>query len=146
MTVARDVMTQDATCVQETDTIRDAATRLAELGVGAMPICGEDNRLKGMLTDRDIVIRCVAEGGDCMESRAGEFAQGSVHWVSADADIDDALAIASINNSHVPNPMAIATAGGEKLRLECITAANENFLFGQPAEVVDSFLLSPTIE
>ena len=36
--------------------------------------------------------------------------------------------------------------GGEKLRLECVTAPNENFLFGQPAEVVDSFLLSPTIE
>jgi CBS domain-containing protein len=50
---AREVMTQDAQCVGENDSVLDAAKRLAELDVGAMPICGEDDRLKGMLTDRD---------------------------------------------------------------------------------------------
>ena len=48
-----------------------------------------------MITDRDIVVKCIAEGGDCTQSRAGEFAQGTVHWVSADTDIDDALAVMS---------------------------------------------------
>ncbi len=48
---ARDVMTGDCECVGEDDTVLDAAKRLAELDVGAMPICGEDNRLKEIVTD-----------------------------------------------------------------------------------------------
>ena len=51
---AREVMTGGAECIGENDTLLDAAKRLAELNVGAMPICGDDDRLKGMLTDRDI--------------------------------------------------------------------------------------------
>lgn len=46
MTAARDIMTQDATCVRSSESIVDAAVRMAELGVGALPICGEDDRLK----------------------------------------------------------------------------------------------------
>ena len=49
---ARDVMTGGAECIDENDTVLDAAKRLAELNVGAMPICGSDNLRKGMLTDR----------------------------------------------------------------------------------------------
>jgi CBS domain-containing protein len=46
------------------DSIVEAARRLAELDIGAMPICGEDNRLKGMLTDRDIAVKVIAQGKD----------------------------------------------------------------------------------
>src|SRR6185295_3297713 len=53
---ARD-MTPDCECSGENDSVLDAAKRLAELNVGAVPICGEDNRLKGMLSDRDIVAK-----------------------------------------------------------------------------------------
>jgi len=52
MATARDLMTPDPTCVRESDTVRTAAEQMAKLNVGALPICGEDNRLKGMLTDR----------------------------------------------------------------------------------------------
>jgi CBS domain-containing protein len=52
----------DCTCVGENDSLLDAARRLAELDVGALPICGEDNRLKGMLSDRDIVVKALAQG------------------------------------------------------------------------------------
>jgi len=95
MKTARDVMTAGAQCIKEDQTLADAARMMRDLDVGSLPICGSDNKLHGMLTDRDIVIRCIAEGGDCTRSRAGEFAQGTVHWVAADADIDDALAIMS---------------------------------------------------
>jgi CBS domain-containing protein len=50
---ARDVMSTDCICVGENETLLDAARKLAELDVGSLPICGEDDRLKGMLTDRD---------------------------------------------------------------------------------------------
>ena len=42
------------------DTVQQAAQKMKDLGVGALPICGDDNRLKGMITDRDIVLTCVA--------------------------------------------------------------------------------------
>ncbi len=61
---ARDVMTGGTECVGENDSIADAAKRMKELDVGSMPICGEDDRLKGMVTDRDIVI---AEGNKNIE-------------------------------------------------------------------------------
>jgi CBS domain-containing protein len=61
---ARDIMTPDCSCVGENDTVLDASKRLAELDVGAMPICGEDKRLKRMLTDRDIVVKVLAQGKD----------------------------------------------------------------------------------
>lgn len=88
-------MTTGAQCIKEDQTLAEAAKMMRDLDVGSLPICGNDDKLHGMLTDRDIVVRCIAEGGDCTESRAAEFAQGSIHWVSADADIDDALAIMS---------------------------------------------------
>ncbi len=57
---ARDIMSSGTECVAASDTLEAAARRLAKEGVGSMPICGDDDRLTGMLTDRDIVVRAVA--------------------------------------------------------------------------------------
>lgn len=88
-------MTTGTQCIKEDQTLAEAARMMRDLDVGSLPICGNDGKLHGMLTDRDIVIRCIADDGDCTQSRAGDFAQGTVHWTSADTDIDDALAIMS---------------------------------------------------
>jgi CBS domain-containing protein len=88
---ARDVMTQNPECVGENETILDAAKKLAELDVGAMPICGEDDRLKGMLTDRDIVVKVLAQGKDPASTRAGELGEGKPVTIGADDSIDEAL-------------------------------------------------------
>jgi CBS domain-containing protein len=90
---ARDVMSTDCTCVGENETVLDAAKRLAEKDVGSLPICGEDDRLKGMLTDRDIVVRVLAQGKDPSTVRAGELGQGDAQTVTIGADdsIDEAL-------------------------------------------------------
>ena len=66
-----------AECVGERDTIETAAKRLAELDVGSMPICGEDDRLKGMVTDRDIVVKVIAKGDDPTKVTAGDLAAGT---------------------------------------------------------------------
>ena len=58
---ARDVMSGGAECIGENETVADAARKLRELDVGSVPICGEDDRLKGMLTDRDIVVEVLAQ-------------------------------------------------------------------------------------
>ena len=90
-TKARDVMTPDAKCVGENETITDAAKQLKDLGVGAMPICGEDDRLKGMLTDRDIVMEVLAEGKDPDEVKAGELGKGKPVTIGADDSVEQAL-------------------------------------------------------
>jgi CBS domain-containing protein len=87
----REVMTSGAECVGENDTVLDAAKRLAELDVGSMPICGEDNRLKGMLTDRDIVVKVLAQGKDPSEVTAGDLGEGKPVTIGADDSVDEAL-------------------------------------------------------
>jgi len=88
---ARDIMTPDATCIGENETVLDAAKKLAELDVGAMPICGEDDRLKGMLTDRDIVVKVLAQGKDPGSTKAGELGEGKPVTIGADDSVEQAL-------------------------------------------------------
>jgi CBS domain-containing protein len=91
MTTAREIMTPDATCVSESNTVLEAAKTLAERNVGALPICGEDNRLKGMITDRDIVVKVLAQGKDPRAIHAGEVAQGEVVTIGADDDAEEIM-------------------------------------------------------
>jgi CBS domain-containing protein len=88
---ARDLMHPGAECVGENDSLATAAQKMRDLGVGSLPICGADDRLHGILTDRDIVVRCDAEGRDPAQTRAGEFAQGTVFWVESTAAVDEVL-------------------------------------------------------
>ena len=91
MPTARELMTKGAECVGENETLVDAARKMRDLDVGALPICGEDNRLKGMLTDRDIVVKCVADGGDPNTVTAGSSAQGKPVTIGADDSVEEAL-------------------------------------------------------
>ena len=88
---ARDVMTGGVDCIGENDSAVAAAKRLSELDVGSMPICGEDNRLKGMLTDRDIVVKVLAQGQDPSGVTAGDLGQGKPVTIGADDSVDEAL-------------------------------------------------------
>jgi len=83
---ARDIMSDDCTCIGENDSVLDAAKRLAELDVGAMPICGEDDRLKGMITDRDIVVKVLVQGKDPASTKAGEVGAGDGKTITIGAD------------------------------------------------------------
>jgi CBS domain-containing protein len=97
MSTAREIMTPDVTCVGEQETVLEAAKKMADLGVGSLPICGDDQRLQGMLTDRDIVVKVIAEGRDPGTVRAGELAQGEAVTIGAD---DDAAEILQTMGSH----------------------------------------------
>jgi len=89
--LARDIMTGGAECIGVNETLEQAAMKMKDLDVGSLPICGEDNRLKGMLTDRDIVVRCLADGGDPKSTRAGDLAQGKPVTIGADDTIEEAI-------------------------------------------------------
>lgn len=95
--LARELMHSGVECVGEHDTLEHAARRMRDLDVGCMPICGDDDKLHGVVTDRDIVVRCCAEGRDVATTTAGELAQGTPVWVSADANEDAVLELMSQN-------------------------------------------------
>ena len=59
----REIMTENAECTRPDATIQEAAQRMKKLDVGALPVCDND-RLVGMVTDRDIILRSVSEGHD----------------------------------------------------------------------------------
>jgi CBS domain-containing protein len=90
---ARDVMSDDCTCVGENESVLDAAVKLRDHDVGALPICGDDDRLKGMLTDRDIVVKVLAAGKDPAATKAGELGAGDAKTITIGADdsIEEAL-------------------------------------------------------
>jgi CBS domain-containing protein len=91
MTTVRELMTAGAECVGEHETLVDAARKMRDLDIGALPISGDDNRLKGMLTDRDIVVKCIADGGDPASVTAGQFGQGKPVTIGADDSAEEAL-------------------------------------------------------
>lgn len=90
-TKARDIMTRDVRCVRASETVLDAGRRMAELSVGALPVCGEDDRLAGMITDRDIVVKVLAEGKDPRAVHASELAEGEVVTIGADDPAEEIL-------------------------------------------------------
>lgn len=91
MSLTSEIMTAAPRCIGENDSLSIAASVMSELDVGALPICGENRKLKGMLTDRDIVVRAVATGLDPESTPARALAQGKPVTVDASDDIHVAL-------------------------------------------------------
>ncbi|AOZ10616.1 CBS domain-containing protein [Cupriavidus malaysiensis] len=85
-----DAMTRDPAYLAAEDTVRHAAELMADLQVGALPVC-VGRRLVGMLTDRDIAIRCVACGKPAETTSVAEAMSGALQWCSA----SDTLATAA---------------------------------------------------
>ena len=92
MPVARDIMTPGADCIGSEDSVADAARKLTDLSVGALPICGTDDKLKGVLTDRDITVKVLGKGRDPQQVKAGELAQGEAVTIGADDDANEIFA------------------------------------------------------
>lgn len=91
MVTARELMTSPAECVNERDTVQEAARMMKELQVGMLPICGTDERLAGTITDRDIVVNCVAEGMDTSSTKVSEYAQGKPVTIGANDSVEEAI-------------------------------------------------------
>src|SRR5919204_5991537 len=88
----RDVMTSDVRACERSATVVEAAKVMAREDVGPVPIV-EAGRLAGVVTDRDIVVRVVAEGKDPNSTTVGEIASKDLATVSPDEDLDEALRV-----------------------------------------------------
>jgi CBS domain-containing protein len=87
----REAMHDGCECIGENQSLIDAARRMEQLDIGVLPICGDDDRLKGMLTDRDIVVKALAHGMDPAATTVGSLAQGRPLTILAGASIGEAL-------------------------------------------------------
>jgi CBS domain-containing protein len=85
----KEVMTRGAEVIRPDTTLQEAAERMKDLDVGPLPVCQED-RLVGMLTDRDITVRSTAEGWDPWTTRAGEVMTPEVFYCFEDDDVQAA--------------------------------------------------------
>jgi CBS domain-containing protein len=91
MATAREIMRPEAECIGRNDTLNVAARIMRDLHVGSLPICDADEQLCGIITDRDIVVRCIAEDGDPRAVTAEQLARGTPVWVDADSDVAEVL-------------------------------------------------------
>jgi len=87
----RDVMTPDPACVSTTDTADKAAQLMRDRDVGSIVVTEDGGGVAGIVTDRDIVVRAVAEGRNPAELQVSEVASGNPTTLSADDSIGDAI-------------------------------------------------------
>jgi CBS domain-containing protein len=91
----RDVMTTNPSSVSDSDSIQDVARIMKEQDTGVVPVCDGGRKIIGMVTDRDIVVRLIADGKDPMNARVNEVMTKSVRKVQEDATVDDVLSLMS---------------------------------------------------
>lgn len=84
-----EIMTARARCIGPNNSLVEAAGLMRELDVGALPVCDED-RLAGMVTDRDLVVRGMAEGRDPYAATVREVMSEGVLSIQADQDVEEA--------------------------------------------------------
>jgi CBS domain-containing protein len=86
----KDIMTPNVECVRPDATLQETARKMRDLDVGPLPVCGDDDRLAGMITDRDIIIRAVAEGKDPRTTTVREAMTEEIISCFEDQDVQEA--------------------------------------------------------
>ena len=92
-----ELMTPKVHLASPGESLRKVAKRMAADGVGFLPV-GENDRLVGTITDRDIVVRAVAEGRDPSSTKVGDVATREVQTLTPDSSVDDAIKLVREQN------------------------------------------------
>ena len=82
----RDIMTAPAVSISPGESVEVAARTLTQYNIGALPVCASNGKLCGMITDRDLVIRCMAAQKPAVGTAVGDVMSTGVEYVSADMD------------------------------------------------------------
>jgi len=85
-----EVMTRGVECIRPGDSVARAAERMREMNVGALPVCGDDGRLAGMVTDRDITVRATAGGRDPCGTCVRDVMTPDIVWIFEDQLVSEA--------------------------------------------------------
>jgi CBS domain-containing protein len=95
--LVNEVMTRGVECMSPNATLQEAARKMRDLDVGPLPVCGDNDRLVGMITDRDIVVRAVAEGQDTRTARVHDVMTSDIIYCFEDQDADEAAQLMRAN-------------------------------------------------
>ena len=91
------VITKNPHCLKENDSILQAAKLMKEQGVGVLPVVDNNRKPCGIVTDRDIVLRCIGEGHDYNQCKMKDVLSKNVQKIYEDQTIDEALDIMKKN-------------------------------------------------
>lgn len=86
----KEIMTPDVECTQPSASLREAAQKMRDLDIGPLPVCGDNDRLVGMITDRDITIRAVEDGKDPDATLVRDVMTPNIIYCYEDQDVSDA--------------------------------------------------------
>lgn len=86
----REVMTRDVEVINPNDTLRDAAEKMRSLNVGPLPVC-DGQRILGMITDRDIVVRAIAVGKDPNSTQVSDVMSSGIEYCFDDDNTEGVL-------------------------------------------------------
>lgn len=90
-----DIMNKDVVTVSPEETVEVASRLLSRHNIGALPVCGGDGKLRGIITDRDIVLRCVAGGSSPSSTKVRDVMSRSVVTAAPGDDISRASGLMS---------------------------------------------------
>jgi CBS domain-containing protein len=88
----KEIMTRDVEVIRPEATLQEAAQKMRDLDVGAIPVC-DGRKLQGMLTDRDITIRATAEGANPKERRVQDTMTEDVYYCYENQSVEDVAMI-----------------------------------------------------
>lgn len=88
---AEQIMHHEAYWIPATETLDRAAQIMREKDIGALPVSDENERMCGIVTDRDIVVKCIALGHDPAKVTAGQLCEGTPRWVEASDEVSSVL-------------------------------------------------------
>ena len=91
----RELMTPNPTCAEPDTTVEEIATLMKEEDIGCVPVIDEDGQVTGVVTDRDIVLRCIAHGKDASECRAEDVMSPQTMTISPEKDSREAARLMS---------------------------------------------------
>lgn len=86
-----DIMSERVTSIEQNESVSAAARMLKRCNVGSLPVCDEKGRLRGMITDRDIVMRCVAGDAIPAEMKVSEIMSRGIITASPFDDVKKAV-------------------------------------------------------
>ena len=93
--IVQDLMSKNVISISPDENAALAARLLARHNIGALPVCSTDGKLRGIVTDRDIVLRCVAAENSAEETKVREIMTRGPTTVSPDSDLNEATRLMS---------------------------------------------------
>jgi CBS domain-containing protein len=85
----RNFVKQDIIITTADESVREVANLMRDYDIGAVVVCDEEKRPVGIVTDRDIVLRCVCDGDDCRDTNVGDIMSTSIQTVTLDSGLMD---------------------------------------------------------